>query len=59
MSCPKIRKLSLGKCDNLDDELLFNLLEANPLAECEEICLLDAPGLTIQSARYILMCLAT
>lgn len=56
-SCPKIRKLTLCQCDGIDDDHFFGLLDANPMQECEELCLLQAPGLTVQTARCIITCL--
>ena len=55
MACPNVQKLTLGKCDNLDDELMFNILQSQSLQKCEELCLCDAPGLTQESVRTILM----
>ena len=52
-----IQKLTLGKCDHLDDENMFNILETKRLQNCEELCLCDAPGLTVNSIRSILMSL--
>ena len=57
MACPNVEKLTLGKCDNLDDELMFNILQSQSLQKCEELCLCDAPGLTQESVRTILMSL--
>ena len=57
MACPNVQKLTLGKCDNLDDELMFNILQSQSLKKCEELCLCDAPGLTQESVRTILMSL--
>ena len=57
MACPNVQKLTLGKCDNLDDELMFNILQSQSLQKCEELCLCDAPGLTQESVRTILMSL--
>ena len=57
VACPNVQKLTLGKCDNLDDELMFNILQCQSLQKCEELCLCDAPGLTQESVRAILMSL--
>ena len=57
MACPNVQKLTIGKCDNLDDELMFNILQSQSLQKCEELCLCDAPGLTQESVRTILMSL--
>ena len=57
MACPNVQKLTLGKCDHLDDELMFNIIQSQSLQKCEELCLCDAPGLTQESVRTILMSL--
>ena len=57
VGCNNLQKLTLCQCDQLDDELLLNILTCDALKNCEEICLLKAPGLTIEAVRYLLMTL--
>ena len=57
VGCPNVQKLTLCQCDQLDDELLLNMLTCEALKHCEELCFLQAPGLTSEAIRYLLMTL--
>ena len=37
----------------MDDIVLFDLLVTKPLQKCEVLCLLQAPGLSIDAARIL------
>ena len=53
LCCPNVKKLTICKCDRLDDIIICDLLQTKPLQKCEVLCLLQAPNLTIDIARIL------
>ena len=56
-SCPAVERATINDCDDIRDDEFFDILSVNPLAKCEDLNLLSAGGLTIQTARCIMTCL--
>ena len=56
-SCPQIVTLTLAHCEEVTDEIFFQILEKNPMKNCQDLSLLFAPLLSSDSLRYIISCL--
>ena len=56
-SCPSVERVAINDCDDVRDDEFFDILSVNPLEKCEDLNLLSAGGLTIQTARCIMTCL--
>lgn len=52
-----MERIAINDCDDVRDDEFFDILSVNPLAKCEDLNLLSAGGITIQTARCIMTCL--